>query len=147
MVTAPDVAGLPLVEVLTRAQRRLARDLSARLAEDGATLEQYRVLRALADPDVRDGADGRSMGELAESLEVPHPTLTRVVDGLVDAALVYRQQSDVDRRRVSVHLSRMGAQRLDRLTALVAAHEEAVRASEDWASLHEQLVELLNPRG
>ena len=142
MVTAPGVTGLPLVEALTRAQRRLARGLSARLAEEeGTTLDQFRVLRALA------GTDGRSMGELVESLVVPHPTVTRVVDGLVDAGLVYRRQSDTDRRRVSVHLSRLGEQRLDRLTALVAAHEAAVRASEGWPTLREQLVELLGPRG
>jgi DNA-binding MarR family transcriptional regulator len=141
MVTAPGVTGPPLVEALTRAQRRLVRGLSALLAEDGATFDQFRVLRALA------GTDGLPMGELAETLGIPHPTVTRVVDGLVDTGLAYRRQSDTDRRRVTVHLGRLGDQRLDRLTALVAAHEQAVRASEDWAALREQLVEQLGPRG
>lgn len=141
MVTAPGVTDVPLVEALTRAQRRLVRGLAARLAEEGASFDQFRVLRALA------GADGRSMGELVESLGVPHPTVTRVVDGLVDTGLVYRRQSDTDRRRVTVHLSRLGTQRLDRLTALVEAHEGAVRASEDWGVLREQLLGLLGSRG
>lgn len=139
MVTTSGVT-LPLVEVVTLAQRRLARGLSTSLAEEGATFDQFRVLRALA------GSDGLAMGELADALQVPHPSVTRVVDGLVDTGLVYRRQSDTDRRRISVHLSRLGAQRLDRLTALVAAHEQAVRASEEWATLHEQLVQLLGPR-
>jgi len=141
MVTAPGLTGLPLVEALTRAQRRMARGLAVLLAEDGASLDQFRVLRALA------GTEGRSMGDLAESLEAPPPTVTRVVDGLADTGLVYRRQSDTDRRRVTVHLSRVGAQRLERLTALVESHEAAVRASQEWAALREQLVELLGPRG
>ncbi len=54
-----------LVELLTVTQRRLARGVAAVLAEDGATLDGYRLLRSLA------GAGGRSMGELVAALHLP----------------------------------------------------------------------------
>ncbi|WP_018683774.1 MarR family winged helix-turn-helix transcriptional regulator [Actinokineospora enzanensis] len=111
--------GPDLVDLLTRAQRALARDLGTALEEERASVEQWRVLRALA-------VEGRSMGELAVAVEIPHPTLTRLVDALVDSALLYRSQSPEDRRRVSVHISELGRDKLDRLEALAAAHEHAL---------------------
>ncbi|RKT67206.1 MarR family transcriptional regulator [Saccharothrix variisporea] len=113
------VAGADLVDLLTRAQRALVRDLGTVLEEEGCTVDQWRVLRALA-------AEERSMGELAAALEIPHPTLTRVVDALVDSALLYRTQSEEDRRRVSVHVSPLGRTKLNRLESLAAAHERAL---------------------
>jgi DNA-binding MarR family transcriptional regulator len=109
-----------LVELLTVTQRRVARGVAAVLAEDGATLDGYRLLRALA------GGAGRSMGELVAALHLPAPTLTRLVDGAVDAALAYRLPDPRDGRKVVVHLSEAGRLRLARLEALVAAHEAAL---------------------
>ena len=112
-----------LVELLTVTQRRVARGVAAVLAEDGATLDGYRLLRSLA------GAPGRSMGELVAALHLPAPTLTRLVDGAVDAALAYRLPDPDDGRKVVVHLSEPGRTRLARLEALVAAHESALAVS------------------
>jgi len=140
MTVAAGPTDLPLVEAVTLVQRRLGRGLAELLADEGATLEQLRVMRALS------GTGGLAMGELAAQLQVPHPTLTRVVDGLVDAGLVYRRPSGTDRRRVAVHLARRGEERLQRLGSLVAAHEQAVRASDDWPALRELLLGVLTPR-
>jgi DNA-binding MarR family transcriptional regulator len=118
-----------LVEVLTVAQRQVARGLGTVLAEEGFGLDQWRVLRALADDA------GHPMGELAETLMIPHPTLTRLVEGLVDESLVYRRQASEDRRRVSVHLALQGHARLTRLNRLVAAYEAAVRDTPEWSVL------------
>ncbi len=109
-----------LVELLTVTQRRLARGVSAALAEDGATLDGYRLLRSLA------GSSGRSMGDLAAALHLPGPTLTRLVDAAVDGALAYRLPDPADGRKVVVHLSEPGRARLLRLEALVRAHESAL---------------------
>lgn len=117
-VEAPGVA--ELVDLLTVTQRALARDLGALLDEEGCTLDQWRILRAL------DAEQGRLMGELAAALEIPHPTLTRLVDALVDQAHLYRTQSSHDRRKVSVHLSDRGRHLLERLEALATAHENAL---------------------
>jgi DNA-binding MarR family transcriptional regulator len=130
MVPGADTAAGPpvrvsddLVELLTVTQRRVASGVAAVLAEDGATLDGYRLLRSLA------GGDGRSMGELVTALHLPPPTLTRLVDGAVDAALAYRLPDPRDGRKVVVHLSEPGRIRLARLEALVGAHESALAAS------------------
>ena len=118
-----DPTGPPsLVELLTLVSRRVARGVTAALAEDGASLDSYRVMRALAS------GPGRAMSELGTVLCLPPPTATRLVDGLVDAALAYRLPDPGDGRRVLVHLSPRGRLRLDRLEALVAAHESALAA-------------------
>jgi DNA-binding MarR family transcriptional regulator len=112
-----------LVELLTATSRRVSRAVAAALAEDGGTLDGYRVLRALA------AAPGRTMGQLVTALHLPGPTATRVVDGLVDAALVYRLPDPADGRRVVVHVSAMGRTRLARWEALVQAQETALARS------------------
>jgi DNA-binding MarR family transcriptional regulator len=117
-VSRPD-----LVELLTATSRRVSRAVSTALAEDGGTLEGYRVLRALA------AAPGSTMGQLVAGLHLPGPTATRVVDGLVDAALAYRLPDPDDRRRVVVHASALGRTRLSRWEALVAAQEAALARS------------------
>jgi len=111
-----------LVDALTSVQRMLARDLGARFEDESATLEQWRVMRALAN------TPGLSMGEIATALEIPQPTLTRVVDSLVDSALLYRTQSAEDRRKVSVHLSTLGGRKLAKLDAIADAHERSLTA-------------------
>ena len=155
-----------LVEILTLAQRRAVRGLAARLADDGCTLDQWRVLRALGDGEghlmgeLEDTADhlivigrGRLVADMSmakllaaaskervevvtaqrtEALQIAQPTLTRVVESMVDAAWIYRRPSAEDRRRVAVHLSRQGRVRLSRLDAIVKAHEDALLASPDW---------------
>jgi DNA-binding MarR family transcriptional regulator len=117
---SPDRVSDDLVELLTLTQRRVAGAVGTVLAEDGATLDGYRLLRALA------GANGRSMGELVTALHLPAPTLTRLVDAAVDAALAYRLPHPGDGRKVVVHLSDAGRTRLSRLEALVRAQESAL---------------------
>ena len=119
MVLGVSTASDDLVELLTVTQRRVARGVGAVLAEDGATLDGYRLLRALS-------AGGRAMGELVAALHLPAPTLTRLGDSAVDATLAYRLPDPDDGRKVVVHLSDAGRVRLGRLEALVRAHESAL---------------------
>ncbi len=122
--SAPAAVDEPLlIELLTLAQRRLARDLAARLEAEGCTLDQWRVMRCLIDDA------GRSMGDLAQALLIPQASLSRIVDALTEAGLAYRRQDEQDRRRITAHLSRRGLIRLERLDALAAAHDAAVRAA------------------
>ena len=93
------------------------------LAAEGVTVEQWRILRALSD------GHGHSMGDLAEAVLMPHPTLTKAVDRLVDDALVYRRQDAADRRRVAVYLSDRGRDLLARLDRRAAEHHPAVEAA------------------
>ncbi len=112
-----------LLDSLSTAHRRLSRALDQLLAEEGATVDQWRVLHALEE------SDGLLMGELTDRLCVPGPSVTRIVDGLVDRALVYRRQSTEDRRRVAVHISEAGRAGVARMDAIVDAHEAQIAES------------------
>ncbi len=105
---------------LSAAERAVNQLLSAALAAEQATVEQWRILAALSD------GHGHSMGDLATAVLMPHPTLTKAVDRLVDDALVYRRQDDLDRRRVAVFLSDRGRAVYRRLDEVVAGHQRAV---------------------
>lgn len=91
-----------LVQVLSRAERSVTRRLTEIVEAHGSTVEQWRVLTLLSD------GQGHPMGELAEFAFVPPPTLTRIVDRMVDDNLVYRRIDTGDRRRVLVVASTRG---------------------------------------
>ena len=106
--------------VLSEAERAVNRGLAAGLLTEGVSVEQWRILRALSD------GHGHSMGDLAEAALMPHPTLTKAVDRLVDNALVYRRQDAIDRRRVAVYLSEGGMALVERLDRTSARHHGEV---------------------
>ncbi|GAA1636984.1 MarR family transcriptional regulator [Nonomuraea maheshkhaliensis] len=115
--------GSSLAYLLSRAERGVNRGLAAVLAGEDVTVEQWRIMRALAD------GRGESMGELAAAVLMPHPTLTKAVDRLIDRALVYRGPAKGDRRRVAVFVSERGAELLARVDGAVAEQQgEIARA-------------------
>ena len=136
MDSASAVTTTSLLQAVTVAQRELARRVVTVLAPEGFTIDQWLVLRRLAD------GEGHSMGELADALVIANPTLTRCVDALVDQSLVYRRQDAEDRRRLTVHLARQGKARLARLDALVAAQEAQSSRTTEWSRLVELVAEL-----
>ena len=79
------------------------------------TLAQVRVLALIAAGDERSSL-------LAERLAVAKPTITAVVDGLVDRGLVAREAVAGDRRSIRVALTSAG------VAALRAAEEEMSEA-------------------
>jgi long-chain acyl-CoA synthetase len=101
-------ADLPrAARALTLAARALERAAAAR----DLTLAQFRVLALIADGDERSSL-------LAERLALAKPTITAVVDGLVERALVAREAVAGDRRSIRVALTPAGAD------ALRAAEQE-----------------------
>jgi DNA-binding MarR family transcriptional regulator len=113
-----------LVDALSVALRLISRPLQETMErEEDISLDQWRALRALSP------SQGRTMGELSERLQIPAASLTRIVDGLVDRALVFRHGSPVDRRRVEVLLSDAGAALLVRLEDIALAHEAQYQAT------------------
>jgi MarR family transcriptional regulator, organic hydroperoxide resistance regulator len=112
-----------LAYLLSEAEQAVNRGLAGALAAEGTTVEQWRILRALSD------GHGHSMGDLALAVLMPHPTLTKAVDRLIDDALVYRRQDEADRRRVAVFLAERGEQLIRRLDGQAADHQTEVEAA------------------
>lgn len=104
---------LDLPRVLARVERDITARLGAALKTAGSTVEEWRVTSLLSD------GSGHPMTEIAEHALLPAPTLTKVVDRLVSAGLVYRRPDEEDRRRILVFLSERGQEEVARLTAAV----------------------------
>jgi DNA-binding MarR family transcriptional regulator len=109
------VAGL-----LARAERLSARRLRGALEETGCSVEAWRVMCLL-----RDG-EGHGMTAIAEWALLPPPTLTRLMDQLVDDGVVHRRVDPLDRRRILAYLTPRGLE-------LWKGLDERVRAS--WEML------------
>lgn len=88
-----------LLHLLTRAERLAARRIQSVLDAHDCSVDAWRVL------DLLSGDEGRSMTALAEDAALPAPTLTKLIDQLVDQNLVFRRVDPADRRRVLVQLT------------------------------------------
>lgn len=112
-----------IAEVFFRAERRWTETLCNGLLDtDVNSIEGWRVLGAL-----RSG-DGFTMSEISAAMAIPPPTLTRIVDKLVDSGLVLRRIDATDRRRVLVYLSARGKTKLRKLTKRESALKAALVA-------------------
>jgi DNA-binding MarR family transcriptional regulator len=107
---------------LSRAERLLSGRMSALLASQHCTLEEWRVLKILAD------GEGHIMTEIADFAMLPAPTLTKLMDRLVSEGLVYRRADDRDRRRVLAYLGEHGQVLYERAAEVLAAAEAEITA-------------------
>jgi DNA-binding MarR family transcriptional regulator len=113
----------PIAELLwslSRIETALVSGLTTALTEEHATLDQWRILEALAR------LEGPTMGELASATGMSNAGLSRIVDTLEDTARAYRLPEAADRRRISVHLSDLGRNWLARIRVIVEAWEETI---------------------
>lgn len=111
-----------LTYLVANVHRLLHNQLEARLQADGVSVEQWRVLYQLR------GRVGQSMGDLATTVLMNHPALTKMVDRMVANGLVHRAPDAADQRRVLVYLTDRGAALLETLKAKVEAHEAEVKS-------------------
>ena len=90
------------IDLLNQASRLLNQQLSQRLKSTGLSIDKAKILALLIDKD------GLSMGELAETLVINNPTLTKMVDRMVTDNLVYREPDPADRRKVLIRITNSG---------------------------------------
>lgn len=128
--------GWQLANLLSRAEHKLSRRLSAALRAEGLTLDQWRVLSLLSD-----GA-GHTMSDVADHVMLPPASLTRVIDRLVENNLIYRRGDVGDRRRVLAYLAPRGHSLNRHLAATVQREEETLTAALDDEE-KDRLAELL----
>ncbi|MBB6420309.1 MarR family winged helix-turn-helix transcriptional regulator [Streptomyces sp. AK010] len=114
-----------LVQLLTRAERLAARRLQGVLEGEGCSLDAWRVLASLSD------GEGHHMTGLAEAAFLPPPTLTKLVDQLVDQNLVHRRVDPFDRRRILAHLTPRGHEYWQRVDQAVRAARPSLGEGED----------------
>lgn len=112
-----------LADLLSRAEHQVSRRLSATLQREDLSLDQWRVLSLLSD------GTGHTMSDVGDHVMLPAATLTRVIDRLVELALIYRRPDLEDRRRVHVFLSTRGHSLHNRLADIIDHEEAAVMAA------------------
>src|SRR5205807_10649016 len=79
------------------------------------TPDQYEALLAIKGSS---GADGMTVGEISERLQVKHHTAVSLLDKLEARKLATRKRATADRRNVNVQLTKAGASLLARLAAI-----------------------------
>lgn len=91
----------------------------ARVLRERASLTpaQYNVLRVLRGA----GAEGRTVGGVAERLLTRSPDITRLIDRLVACGLVSRERDCTDRRAMRVRITAEGLERIAPLDELATA--------------------------
>ena len=100
------------------------------------THTHFRVLQVLFE------VDGQQIGDIARSIVVRQPALSRVIDQLQARKLVRRKQAKDDSRYMRVYLTAAGRHSYEQ--AWPAAHQIVVRALEGLADdERERLLELL----
>jgi DNA-binding MarR family transcriptional regulator len=90
---------------------------------EGLEPQQHQLLLAIRGLG---GDPGPTIGELAAHLIVRHHSAVGLVDRLADHGLVERVRGEDDKRQVRVQLTREGAAKLRRLSAV---HREELRDS------------------
>ena len=132
---------MDLPDLIRGVNRRLEQVLEAELKPNGVSLHQYRVLEALTE------RNGLPMGELATRLFVDGPTLTKIIDKMVESAEVYRGPDPHDRRKVLIFLSRRGAAHFEDVGPLITSIQQEISdrlGKSDAAALANLLSELLS---
>lgn len=116
---APGVSG-SIVTVLLQATKTTLAALTAIGAEFDLTPDEWLILDALTHHDEL------SMAGLSQQGLASGATLTRAVDRLASKALVYREASATDRRKIHVHLSVRGVALHEQMRPQVLQMEEEV---------------------
>lgn len=114
----------------------IRRVLSELEGEDRMTIPQFRALQAI----YHRGAEGALNLELARQLGVAAPSMTAMIDGLVDRGLVDRSVDPENRRQVNIVLTLRGQERYRTISSAI---NERLALGLDMLSLPEQEV-LLN---
>src|SRR5437868_7451772 len=124
------VMGDPNVRTLVRLARMLERGAG------GLSLPQFRVL-ALVDEG------GERASQLADRLAVAKPTVTAVVDGLVERGYLRRTADQNDKRATRITLTADGWDALDAAEAAMTERFDAVLGhAHDPRAIHNVLVDL-----
>ncbi|WP_061020375.1 MarR family transcriptional regulator [Bradyrhizobium sp. CCH5-F6] len=134
---------MDLPELIRGVNRRLEQMLEAELKPRSISIHQYRVLEALTEQN------GLPMGDLATRLLIDGPTLTKIIDRMVESTQVYRAPDPHDRRRVLIFLSQRGAEQFRDIGPVINSIQQKLLnrlGASDATVLTSLLSELLSDR-
>jgi DNA-binding MarR family transcriptional regulator len=100
MSAPPDAVAALVIDVVPLIMRAIRTRM--RQYRAGLSLPQFRVLAFL------DQAQGASLSEVAQHIGVTLPSMSKMVDGLVEQRLVSREFASTDRRRITLALTPHG---------------------------------------
>jgi DNA-binding MarR family transcriptional regulator len=106
--------------------RRFERFSEQAAQSEGITPLQYLLLLHIKGYPERDWA---TVGELAERLQSQHHGVVALVSRCEALSLVRRQESEIDRRQVEVHLEKAGERVLSRLAELHRAELKSLEGA------------------
>jgi DNA-binding MarR family transcriptional regulator len=98
--------------LISDAARLMRRSFDERARSKGITRPQWRVLVVLSR------FDGSTQVTLADMLDVEPITMGRMVDRLQNAGLIERRADPADRRAWRIHLTAIGAKKIEELKPL-----------------------------
>jgi MarR family transcriptional regulator, transcriptional regulator for hemolysin len=127
----------PVGRTLAQAAKRVGAAFNASLASEGGSVPAWLILTSLRQ------ARWRTQRELAGSLGIVGPTLTRHIDNLERMGWVVRHRAESDRRAVRVEITDAGAEAHGRMRRAVVAFDRRLRAGLTDEQL-QQLEELLD---
>ena len=130
----PTSRSLPIS--LLRAREKVMRPIRAMLVDAGVTEQQWRVLRTLEE------GGAMSLTEVARLACIQLPSLTRIVQTLVDKGFVLRVRDSGDRRRQTISLTDDGGAVI-RDNALESRRITCSIATKLGHRRHSELLELL----
>ncbi len=119
----------PIGLQLANTAKAVSRAFNDSLADAGGSVPVWLILTALR------GEAWRTQLELARSLGIEGPTLTRHLDGMEKAGLVVRRRDPSDRRAFQVELTEDGKELQGRLRRHVVAFDERLRSGFSAAQL------------
>lgn len=99
MTTAKEKSEASFTAALSVAARKMRNVFDARVKTHGLTLARARALQYLAREE------NVSQRDLADHLEIEHPSVVRLLDGLEKQGLIVREAMDGDRRAKRIELT------------------------------------------
>jgi MarR family transcriptional regulator for hemolysin len=132
----PRPQGTPLGRKLATTSKAVGAAFNAALSAEGGSVPVWLILSS-----IKHGRWSTQL-ELARSLDIEGPTLTRHLDNLEQAGLVTRLRSDSDRRAFRVELTAAGEAGYERMLKAVIAFNARLQAGLTRVEL-QQLDEML----
>lgn len=106
-----------LAYLLARASHLVSAQFHTQLAAAGVSVPAWRILASLSD------RNSLTIGELAEIVILKQPTLSKILDRMIEEKLVARVPARDDRRRVNVSITATGRARVEDLLRRAKEHE------------------------